>query len=66
MNDTATRLPTGAAPRHYAIELEPDLDAATFAGRVAIDIDVTEPMGSIVLNAAELSIVSAQPRRSIG
>ena len=60
MNDTATRLPTGAAPRHYAIELEPDLDAATFAGRVAIDIDVTEPADSIVLNAAELSIVSAQ------
>ena len=60
MNDTATRLPTGAAPRHYAIELEPDLDAATFAGRVAIDIDITEPADSIVLNAAELSIVSAQ------
>ena len=54
------RLPTGVAPRHYAIELEPDLEAATFAGSVAIDIDVTEPTGSIVLNAAELSIVNAQ------
>ena len=60
MGDTATRLPTGIAPRHYTIELEPDLEAATFAGHVAIDIDVTEPVGSIVLNAAELSIVSAQ------
>ncbi len=54
------RLPTGVAPRHYAIELEPDLEAATFAGSVAIDIDVTEPAGSIVLNAAELNIVNAQ------
>ena len=54
------RLPGGVVPRHYAIELEPDLAAATFAGSVAIDIEVTEPSGAIVLNAAELSIVSAQ------
>ena len=60
MTNSGLRLPTGVAPRHYAIELEPDLEAATFAGRVAIDIDVTEPAGSIVLNAVELSIVSAQ------
>ena len=54
------RLPAGAVPRHYAIELSPDLEDATFAGSVAIDIDVTEPLESIVLNAAELSIVRAQ------
>ena len=54
------RLPAGVVPRHYAIELSPDLGAATFAGSIAIDIDVTEPSGTIVLNAAELSIVSAQ------
>ena len=54
------RLSRGVVPRHYAIELEPDLDAATFAGTVAIDIDITEPANAIVLNAAELSIVSAR------
>ena len=54
------RLPGGVVPRHYAIELEPDLETATFAGRVAIDIEVTEPSATIVLNAAELSIVAAR------
>ncbi|MCY4664472.1 MAG: M1 family metallopeptidase, partial [Acidimicrobiaceae bacterium] len=54
------RLPGGAVPRHYAIELAPDLEAATFEGSLSIDIEVTEPSDTIVLNAAELSIVSAQ------
>ncbi|MYK74783.1 MAG: M1 family metallopeptidase, partial [Acidimicrobiaceae bacterium] len=54
------RLPAGVVPRHYAIELSPDLDAATFAGAVAIDIDVEERSAAIVMNAAELSIVSAR------
>ena len=60
MTDPDPRLPTGVAPRHYAIELEPDLEAATFAGSVAIDIVLTEPAGSIVLNAAELSVARAR------
>ena len=54
------RLPAGVVPRHYAIELEPDLDAASFVGTVAIDIDIAEPVGSIVLNAADLGIASAR------
>ena len=54
------RLPGGVVPRRYAVELEPDLEAATFAGSVAIDVEVTEPSDTIVLNAAELSIASAQ------
>ena len=54
------RLPGGVVPRHYAIELEPDLGEATFAGSVAIDIDISEPSSTITLNAAELHIVSAR------
>ena len=54
------RLPGGVVPRHYAIELEPDLKAATFAGQVAIDLEVTEPSATIVLNAAELDIIGAR------
>ena len=54
------RLPGGVVPRHYAIELEPDLEAATFAGRVTIDIEITEPSATIVLNAAELDIAGAR------
>ncbi len=54
------RLPGGVVPRHYTIELEPDLGEATFAGSVAIDIDISEPAGTITLNAVELDIVSAR------
>ena len=54
------RLPAGIVPRHYAIELSPDLEAATFAGTVAIDVDIEERSAAIVMNAAELSIVSAR------
>ena len=54
------RLPSGVVPRHYAIELSPDLEDATFAGNVAIDLEVTEPLESITLNAAELRIIGAR------
>ncbi len=54
------RLPAGVVPRHYAIELSPDLEAATFAGTVAIDVDIEERPAAIVMNAAELSVVSAR------
>ena len=54
------RLPAGVVPRHYAIELSPDLAGATFTGKVAIDVDITAPRDSITLNAAELSIVEAR------
>ena len=54
------RLPGGVVPRHYAIELEPDLDEAAFAGSVAIDIDISESSNTITLNAAELDIVGAR------
>ena len=53
------RLPTTAVPRHYEIELCPDLEAATFTGSVAVDIDIVEATSTIVCNAAELHIESA-------
>ena len=54
------RLPTDIVPRHYEIELAPDLDRATFAGSVAVDIDVLEPVAAIVCNAVELGIAGAR------
>jgi puromycin-sensitive aminopeptidase len=54
------RLPRTVIPTHYAITLEPDLEAATFTGTVVIDVDVVEPIMEIVLNAIELDIVSAK------
>ena len=54
------RLPRSVIPTHYEIDLEPDLEAATFTGSVLIDVEVLEPVMEIVLNAIELDIVSAE------
>src|SRR3990170_2771099 len=53
------RLPTDVTPRRYALELAPDLDAATFAGTADIDVEVHEQVDSVVLNALELDIDEA-------
>jgi puromycin-sensitive aminopeptidase len=53
------RLPTTVVPSRYDIRLEPDLEAATFAGEETIAIAVAEPVSEIVLNAAELTVQSA-------
>jgi puromycin-sensitive aminopeptidase len=50
------RLPTTVVPSRYDIRLEPDLEAATFAGEEIIAVTVTESVSEIVLNAAELAI----------
>ena len=52
------RLPRSVVPSRYRLTLVPDLAAATFAGEVAIDVTVDEPVTTIVLNAAELTIDS--------
>ena len=52
------RLPTRATPTRYDVELRPDLDDATFTGRVAIEVSVAEPAEHLVLNAIELDIKS--------
>ncbi|MGI9052725.1 MAG: M1 family metallopeptidase, partial [Ilumatobacteraceae bacterium] len=54
------RLPRAAIPSRYDVELAPDLAAATFAGRVQIALDVTEPVAQLVLNAIELDIAEVR------
>ena len=58
------RLPGGVVPRHYRIELDVDLDGAAFTGTVGIDIDISEAVGAIVCNAADLDIAEAFITRS--
>jgi puromycin-sensitive aminopeptidase len=50
------RLPRAVVPRRYDLVLEPDLDAATFAGSEDVHVRVWEPVDEIVLNADELRI----------
>jgi puromycin-sensitive aminopeptidase len=54
------RLPRSVVPSHYDLVLEPDLDSATFSGTVGVDVEVVEPVDSIVLNALDLEISSAE------
>jgi puromycin-sensitive aminopeptidase len=53
------RLPTFAAPRRYDLALTPDLAACTFAGSVAVSLDVAAPTRFLVLNAADLDVAPA-------
>jgi len=54
------RLPANVIPSAYELVLEPDLDAATFAGEVTIDVEVVEPTWEVVLNAIDLQLDAAE------
>src|SRR4029077_4210768 len=62
----AHRRQTPVVPSRYDIRLEPDLDAATFAGQETIAITVSEPVSEILLNAAELAIQSVRVHTADG
>ncbi|XP_010432617.1 PREDICTED: aminopeptidase M1-like [Camelina sativa] len=53
------RLPKFAVPKRYDLRLNPDPIACTFAGTVAIDLDIVADTRFIVLNAADLSVNDA-------
>ena len=53
------RLPRHVIPSRYELRLEPHLDAATFVGRVIINVEVLAPTRFIVLNAVDLDITGA-------
>ncbi|MEO5723556.1 MAG: M1 family metallopeptidase [Ilumatobacteraceae bacterium] len=50
------RLPRAVIPTRYTLALEPDLQAATFVGTVDINVNVSEAVQHVVLNAIELDI----------
>jgi puromycin-sensitive aminopeptidase len=54
------RLPRGAVPTRYDVELAPDLAAASFDGRVEIGVEVVEPVEQLVLNAIDLDIAEVR------
>jgi puromycin-sensitive aminopeptidase len=53
------RLPRHVIPTRYELRIEPDLESATFAGRVTITLTVKRATQTILLNAVELAVESA-------
>jgi aminopeptidase N len=54
-----TQLPRTAVPHHYGLTVTPHADRLAFDGKVAIDLQVTKPTATLVLNAADLALSSA-------
>ena len=52
------RLPRHTAPTRYDLTLEPDLDFATFTGRVRIGVTSITTADELVLNSIELDVVT--------
>jgi puromycin-sensitive aminopeptidase len=57
--DDVYRLPRHVVPTRYELLLEPDLHARTFSGQETIILQVKQETGEILLNAAELDILTA-------
>ena len=53
------QLPKTVVPVSYDIRVEPDAQAMTFSGSETINVRVTAPTRTIVLNAAELNVTLA-------
>ncbi|HUC36697.1 MAG TPA: M1 family aminopeptidase [Acidimicrobiales bacterium] len=56
----AHRLPYSVEPRRYELRLAPDLESATFTGEVRIEATAHESLSEVLLNAAELTVLSAE------
>jgi aminopeptidase N len=54
-----SQLPRGVSPTHYAVSITPNAAASTFAARVVITVNVSEPTSTITLNATDLAFTSA-------
>jgi len=57
--DRPFRLPDAVRPSHYDLDLQVDLDGASFDGEVAVRVEVSEPITAIVLNAVDLTVHEA-------
>ncbi|HEX2055793.1 MAG TPA: M1 family metallopeptidase, partial [Nitrospiraceae bacterium] len=59
VEDNPYRLPRHVRPSRYELYLEPDLASRTFTGQVTVSLEVMQQTADIILNAAELEILSA-------
>lgn len=60
------RLPRNVVPSHYVLELAPDLEKFTFAGRQEVTVNVVEKTSEIQLHSADLEIFDSYVERADG
>ncbi|MDA1095704.1 MAG: hypothetical protein O3B84_00380, partial [Chloroflexi bacterium] len=60
--DTFSLLPPSVRPLHYDLTLIPELETATFAGTVRVELEILNPVLEIVLNAMEVRVQGGQLR----
>ena len=60
------QLPRSVVPRHYDILMRPDLGSFRFSGRVAVDVEVREPVDRITMHSLGLKINRASRCRQPG
>ncbi len=53
------QLPGSVVPRHYDILMRPDFGSFRFSGRVAVDVEVRQPVSMITVNSFGLKITAA-------
>lgn len=66
MSESAYRLPRTVIPSHYALEITPNLVAATFAGTVDIEVALAEATDTVTLHALDLTITLAKVSQGDG
>ena len=60
------QLPRNVRPLKYRLTLTPDLERFTFDGKETIDIEVSEPTNTLVLNSMDIQVQSASIVRGGG
>ncbi|KAG2460657.1 PSA aminopeptidase, partial [Polypterus senegalus] len=53
------RLPSDVRPVNYGLSLKPDLIDFTFEGKLEASVEVTQPTNQIVMNCADIDIITA-------
>ena len=59
MSTNPHRLPRTVVPTHYELNLAPDTGSARFSGSVVIELEVNEPVTTVVCNAIDLVVHTA-------